>query len=398
MLENIVLNNPRLLELAKTNEDVAKSRTILEILKHIFEKFSRGERNINLETEGVYIPLVKYSGLKCGEQQDMSEFIVRIIDIILIFYSNIHVKQFIDSIMYNQIEYNICVNGKEVVRDPKIRFPDEKVMVGQLPKTLDLAVDDRATDIQQLITIYQEVERMESVGDILDSCVIEKDGIVINANKKLISKRTIIRELASSEYCLISLKRRLPKDDYGYSYYKKTKRFETNPYLIIDNSKYQIIGCGLHIGDANGGHYVYIGYDDNGRPAVTFNDSLVYQVQQSEVELINTNAYMFLYKKIGIASGAEVEASKSVPVVSFVMQSPNLQEIRRKITQINEKIQELRVNPSSEMNIMGLNGFIEKAIQLYTQLSEKEKKHIGAFIPREAFQYLKIQSPDNLIS
>jgi hypothetical protein len=303
-----------------------------------------------------------------------------------------------DSITYNQIETKICENGQNIIRDPIVMFND-KDRIGQLPKTLDLPVNDRATNIQQLITIYQEVETILPPNNMLDSCVIKKDGIVINANRKFISKQNIIRELPSSEYCLISLKRRLPVDKYGTSYYKKTNIIEPNPYLIIDNGKYQIIGCGLHMGSANGGHYVYIGYDDNCRPAVTFNDSRVYQVQQSEVDQINTDAYMFLYKKIGLASGAEAaSASQSVQAVSLVMHSPNLQEIRKKITQIKEKLQELRVNPTSEMRIIGLNGFVDKAIQLYTQLSEKEKKHIGAFIPREATQYLKIKIPDNLIS
>jgi hypothetical protein len=50
------------------------------------------------------------------------------------------------------------------------------------------------------------------------------------------------------------------------------------------------------------------------------------------------------------------------------------------------------------MNIIVLNGFVDRAIQLYAQLSEQEKKHIGPFIPREAIQYLKIKIPDNLVS
>jgi uncharacterized UBP type Zn finger protein len=396
MLENINLNNPRLVQVAKINEDVARSRTILRILKHIFEKFSRGERNINLETERVYVPLVEYSGLTCGVQQDMTEFIINIIGIISTFYGNPHVKNFMDSISYNQIESKICENGKIVIRDPIVMFNDQE-RIGQLPKTLDLPINDRATNIQQLITIFQEVERLEPPNNILYSCVITNGRT--DYNETLISKQNIIRELPSSEYCLISLKRRLPTDAYGTNYYKKRNRIESNPYLIIDNGRYQVIGCGLHTGSANGGHYVYIAYDDNGRPAVKFDDSQIYQVQQSEVELINTDAYMFLYKKIGDASAAEAAAltSTSVPLVPLVMQSPNLQEIRRKIEQIKDKIQELKINPSSEMNILGLNGFIGKAIQLYSQLSEKEKKHIGAFIPREAIQYLKIKIPDNLV-
>jgi hypothetical protein len=257
-----------------------------------------------------------------------------------------------------------------------------------------------ATDIQQLITIYQKVEPMTDISDRLDDCVIEKDGKVINSNKKIISKQNIIKELPSSEYCLLLLKRRLPIDNFGTKYYKKRTRFVTNPYLIIDNSKYQIIGCGLHTGSAYGGHYVYIGYDDNCIPAVTFNDHKIYRTISKEIEDINTDAMMFLYKRIGIASDIEKEAVvslQSISAVSSVMNSYILQEIKTKIKQIEEKILELRKNKSSTHDIIGLNGFIDKAIQLYAQLSEEEKGHIGAFIPKEAISYLKIKIPDNLI-
>jgi hypothetical protein len=229
----------------------------------------------------------------------------------------------------------------------------------------------------------------------LDSCIIT-DGIP-NYNRKAISDQYIINELPSSEYCLISLKRRLPTDAYGTNYYKKRNRIESNSYLIINNGRYQVIGCGLHTGSANGGHYVYIAYDDNGIPAIKFDDSQIYQVQPAEVELINTDAYMFLYKKIGVASEAEKAASLIVSREILVMQSPNLQEIRSKIEQIKDKLRELRRNPRSEMNIIGLNGFIQQAIQYYLQLNEAERKSIGAFIPRETTQYVDIRIPDNLI-
>ena len=395
MLENINLDNPRLVQIARSNDDIARSRIILNILKRIFDKFSRGERNINLETERVYVNLVEYSGLTCGEQQDMSEFIINIIGIITTFYGNPHVRNFINSIAYNHIEHKICQNGKILIRDPVVIFDREQERIGQLQKTLELPVDDRAGNIQQLITIFQEPIRLEPPNDMLDSCIIT-DGIP-NYNRKAISKQDIINELPSSEYCLISLKRRLPTDAYGTNYYKKRNRIETNPYLIINNGRYQIIGCGLHTGSANGGHYVYIGYDDNGRPAVKFDDSQIYQVQQAEVELINTDAYMFLYKKTGIASEAEKAASLLVSQVPLVMQSHNLQEIRQKIEQIKDKLRELRINPSSDMNKIGLNGFIQKAIQLYMQLNEADRRNIGAFVPVEAIPYLNIKIPDNLI-
>ena len=392
MLENINLDTPRLVQIASTNRDIARNRTILVILKHIFEKFGRGERSINLETDGVYVNLVEYSGLTCGEQQDMSEFIINIIGIITTFYSNPHVRNFINSIAYNHVEQKICENGKIIIRDPTVIFDEEQERIEQLPKTLDLSINDRAGNIQQLITIFQEPKILEPPNNMLDSCVITEG--IANYNRKAISKQDIINELPSSEYCLISLKRRLPTDAYGTSYYKKRNRIEPNPYLIINNGRYQIIGCGLHTGNANGGHYVYIGYDDNGRPVVKFDDSQIYQVQQTEseteTEIINTDAYMFLYKKIGTVSDAET-------MPPLVMQSSNLQEIRQKIEQIKNKLRELRRNPSSDMNKIGLNGFIQKAIQLYMKLNDAERRNIGAFIPVETIQYLDMKIPDNLI-
>jgi hypothetical protein len=125
MLENINLHNPQLIQLARVNDDIAKGRTILRILKHIFIRFSRGDHNINLETDDVYEQLVILSGLTCGEQQDMTEFILNIINIISKFYANPQVKNFMDSITFNQIQHTICENGKDVIRDPMVMFNDQ---------------------------------------------------------------------------------------------------------------------------------------------------------------------------------------------------------------------------------------------------------------------------------
>ncbi len=401
MLDNINLDNQRLIELARVNEDLARGRTILRILKHIFTKFSRGDRKINLVDEGVYRQLVELSGLTCSAQQDMTEFIVNILGIILTFYGNQHVRNFIDSITFNQIDHTICENGKNVIRDPMVLFTNRD-RIGQLPKTLDLPINDRARNIQQLITINQEARGIDPPDNMLDSCIITEGRI--DYNRRAISKQTIINELPSSEYFLISLKRRLPADRFGTSFYKKRNVINVNPYLIIGNGKYQIIGCGLHMGSANGGHYVYIAYNDECIPAVTFNDSRYYPIREEELAQINTDGYVYLYKKIALATPAEIAQSLLVPSAPAgapaegVAYSSNLQEIRRKIEQIKGKLRELRMNPRSSTNIIGLNGFIQNAIQIYTKLSETEKRNIGAFIPIEAIQYLNIRIPDNLIA
>jgi hypothetical protein len=399
MLDNINLNNQRLIELARVNEDLARGRTILRILKHIFTKFSRGDRYINLVNEGVYRQLVLLSGLTCNAQQDMTEFIVNILGIISQFYGNQHVRNFMDSITFNQIDHTICENGKNVIRDPMVLF-DERERIGQLPKTLELPINDRARNIQQLIIMNQQAERIEPPNNMLDSCIITNGRG--NYNRRAISKQTIINELPSSEYFLISLKRRLPEDAYGTSFYKKKNIINVNPYLIIGNGKYQIIGCGLHMGNANGGHYVYIAYNNECIPVVTFNDERFYLIREEELAQINTDGYMFLYKKIAQATPAEIAQSLLVPFaqepVAAVLRSSNLQEIRRKIEQIKGKIREIRINPDSPNNIMNLNIFTLDAIQLYTRLSETEKRNIGGFIPIEAIPYLDIRIPDNLIS
>jgi ubiquitin C-terminal hydrolase len=396
MLENINLDDPQLIQIERENEDAPNGRIILSILKRIFNIFSRGEHNINLKTERVYEQLVENSGLTCGIQQDMTEFIANIINSILTFYDNPHVKNFIDSISFNHIESKICENGKNIIRNPVVIFSNDKERIHQLPKTLDLPIIDRATNIQQLITIFQEAEIMHPPDNMLDSCIITNG----NNNRKVISKQNIIRELPSSDYCLISLKRRLPLDYTGRNFYKKTNRIEANTTIIIDNNTYQIIGCGLHIGGASGGHYVYIDYDNNGLPDFTYNDSVIYKVLPTEAEQINTDAYMFLYKKIsGVAAPLAPIAPQSlfVPLAPVLSQLTNLQKLKEKIQQINDTTQELKSNPYSHKIKIDLNSFIQTAIILYNQLSDTEKRNISPFIPIEIIQYLEIQIPDNLI-
>ncbi len=405
MLQNINLNTPEILEAANRNRDIYNAGMILQILQFIFNKFSGGERNINLVTEGVYKLLVETSGLTCGAQEDMSEFMLNILRIISNFYSNPLVKSFIDSITYNHIEIKKCENGNELIRNPIDIYHDEQVRIHQLPKTLDLPIDERATNIQELIAIYQEPERLIPPNDMLDGCVITNGRR--DYNRKAISTQNIIRELPSSEYCLISLKRRLPTDATFTEYYKNTHRIEVNPNIIIDNGRYQIIGCGLHTGNANGGHYIFIDYNDNGLPAVTFNDSMLDQVSPYEAETINNEAYMFLYKKIAYANPTEREAAATFPAefpaaafpgASGFSQTYKLEKIREKIEQIKLKIRELRIYPYSQSIKIGLNGFVQMAIQLYIELSDYEKTQIGPFIPIEAIEYLDIKIPDNLIS
>jgi hypothetical protein len=266
----------------------------------------------------------------------------------------------------------------------------------------------------------------------LEICVTTNADGSIADNNPAISKQTLINELPSSEYLLIALSRKIPGDIFGTFSIKKTNRIEVNQYLIIGNGKYQVLGCGLHTGDAMGGHYKYIDYIIR----YTFNDVRHYPITPEEMEQINTDAYMFLYQKIAQATDDEIRRSLEVPIVArhpgfFGLSaghsihpagghlihpagghlihpagghsihpaagghpgdiySPHLHRI-------NIIIAGLR----SQTYITGDTiDLIQEALALYVHLHEHEKRQIGAFIPLEAIEIIinaDIEIPENLI-
>ena len=110
------------------------------------------------------------------------------------------------------------------------------------------------------------------------------------ANKKLIIKKT-------PEYLFISLKR------FEFEYIKELNKIKSSKInsdilmpniTVINNIGYQLKGCIYHMGNLNGGHYVYYHkFDDKWH---VFDDSNI-SIQSNNENIIN-KGYIYLYERI----------------------------------------------------------------------------------------------------
>ena len=112
----------------------------------------------------------------------------------------------------------------------------------------------------------------------------------VAANKKLVIK-------GSPQYMFIALKR------FENEYIKTLNKIKTskitNPIIMpntitINDTKYNIKGCIMHMGSLNGGHYVYFHkFDDNW---TKFNDEMISST--NEEDDIKKYGYIYLYEKM----------------------------------------------------------------------------------------------------
>jgi len=110
------------------------------------------------------------------------------------------------------------------------------------------------------------------------------------ANKKLIIKKT-------PEYLFIALKR------FEFEYIKEFNKIKSSKInsdilmpniTIINNIGYQLKGCIYHMGNLNGGHYIYYHkFDDKWH---VFDDSNI-SIQNNTENIIN-KGYIYLYERI----------------------------------------------------------------------------------------------------
>ncbi len=329
-LENINIDtlqrNPRISQAVFEN-----SKTLIIILKRIFEEFTRGNRSIDLNTlvigniRNAYTTLVKITKLTCGAQEDMTEFLVPLISQFEPLYNNEDIRNFIISITHNQIITTYCQNRKILITN-KYEVndsPDPERKILDLDRVLQLQLLGSSSNLQELINNYQQRENIRLGDVVFDGCIIRNDaGEIIDNNRNATQQERRITNLPNaSDYYIISLKRfGVNRDATGraISRYKIFDPIQVNPILRIHNRNYQIMGCGLHMGNVNGGHYVYIDYH-NGEPVHTYNDSRDYPITPYESKEIITGGYVFLYKNIG--SSTEIMRQPDIVRPAAITQS-----------------------------------------------------------------------------
>jgi ubiquitin C-terminal hydrolase len=328
---NMLVRNPRI-----TQDVFETSKNLVRILKRVFQEFSRGDRrgdrSINLNTLDIdnginaYTTIVQITGLTCGEQEDMTEFLVNLISHFEPLYNNEDVRNLINSITHNQILTTYCQNrkisitNKYEVNDSPI--PERNIL--DLDRILQLQLINRNSNIQDLINNYQQIEDIQLDDNLRDNCIIRNNtGQITNNNRIATQQQRRITNLPldnSSDYYIISLKRfGVNRDATGraISRYKISDSIQVNPIIRLHNRNYQIMGCGVHMGNVKGGHYIYVDYI-NGIASRTYNDSRDYPITDDEQKQIITGGYVYLYKNIGSTSTiSSVPLAPSIPQVSL---------------------------------------------------------------------------------
>ena len=106
-----------------------------------------------------------------------------------------------------------------------------------------------------------------------------------------------------NKYFIVVLNRK------NYSSNTKSKNNIIADNIKIDNNNFEPYGCILHTGDFTGGHYRYIAYKD-GKPYSVMDDSKIDPITTNIITEINTEGYVYLYKRID--GDSSIPASSSV--------------------------------------------------------------------------------------
>ncbi len=307
------------------------------------------------------------------------------------------------TISFNDISIHKCINSEQYIVNNEVNLIyyvnyDKPELGTREPvwknyaNSLDLPLNGRS--IQECINRYQswvpqEEQRLDSCGTKYYNNVYHK-----------------LDHFRETSYYIISLTRR----------YVQNENIRIDQDITISNEIFRLRGCIMKTGGVGGGHYYYINFDENNRQLI-LNDS---RMSPPDINMAPTDmsklGVTFLYKKIrqhpsilpflryqelsqyNHSRGIEIEFPRITPAAASAAASsaaasaaaePIIQKLRTKIQQINDKLKEVQLNPKSDGNRVGLNGFIRLAIDLYNKLREDEKTQIGPFIPNEALKYME---------
>jgi len=213
------------------------------------------------------------------DQQDSTEFIIYLLDIIDTEIKKIDSEsKSIGSIF--GITINIRVKCK-LLACLKEYYTKENNNV------LLLDINSDINSLDDAYNLFKQAERLES----------DNAYFCENCNDlRIASKRNIINTWP--DYLFIFLKRYSCVNNGNVNNEEITIVKNNHPVVInIDWRDYSLQGAILHYGTLDGGHYVYVGKQENGKWYV-FDDSVHFEIS-SETELIRhlMNAYWLCYKK-----------------------------------------------------------------------------------------------------
>lgn len=183
---------------------------------------------------------------------------------------DIHIAELFDCDLKSEIICPLC-NNKTESNAPE--------------KVINLPIKNQNT-FEDAMNLFLNDEKLDD--DNKYNC--EKCNQKVNANKKLIIKKT-------PKYLFIALKR------FEFEYIKEINKIKASkinddiimPYVTtINGVTYELKGCIYHMGNLNGGHYIY--YHKFNTQWVEFNDDIICD-EQNMNRIIN-KGYIYLYERV----------------------------------------------------------------------------------------------------
>ena len=247
---------------------------LLNALKKIFYEMKTNHTvNIsNIKGENIYNKLITNTNLIKFRQEDTTEFMVPLISALNCF---IETQQISNTFVITQQTKQICSNNEynlKNTREPLFSLPLN------------------GNNIQELITNYTLEEEVPASESNLAFCY----------NKGHVYSRRQTRFLINDSLTtLIFSIKRFNYDQSTGSRIKLNNKIDTVKQIRINNINFLIQGIIIHSGDASGGHYVYLSFNENGDPHTIISDSSITPCNNSSYfKNYQNNGYVYYYKRI----------------------------------------------------------------------------------------------------
>ena len=204
--------------------------------------------------------------------------------------------------LYNETDKDVIQQKiLEYIDAVTIHKPEKEVLL-----SLKQAIDDFKT-----FPLQEYIEEQYKIEDYTENNIVKFDKCKTVANPSGLAESIKIISFNTKKYIIILIKRIFNIIEYNENgrinqiRFKIKFRVEPNPLIYIDyypNQKtYKLKSCIIHVGNSfDNGHYVYLNFDDNGKPLHIIDDSVVYPYdgQTNEYNNYIRNGYFYLYEQI----------------------------------------------------------------------------------------------------
>ena len=116
-----------------------------------------------------------------------------------------------------------------------------------------------------------------------------------NGNKKGPLKKNIVLDTFSDNLIINLVRNGFNKNTKKQ--FKLSDSIKPDNPLQIGSDSFQLKGCICHDGETNSGHYVYLVFDDKGKPIKYISDSRVYDIDPKNTDHLK-RGYLYYYRKI----------------------------------------------------------------------------------------------------